>query len=232
MANHLVPHSVTEALHVKPVFLITAGPTREYLDPVRFLSNPSTGRMGYAIARAARALGSKVILVSGPVSLGPPKGVRTIHVESAEEMRREVMRARRDASVVIMAAAVADYRPRRRGAQKIKKGARRIDVPMVRTRDILAAMGRKKGNKILVGFAAETGDPEREARRKLGEKNLDLIVANDVSRRDSGFASEYNRAVIIDRAGNVTRLPRMRKDALARIIVRRCIDCHSRKSKA
>jgi phosphopantothenoylcysteine decarboxylase/phosphopantothenate--cysteine ligase len=209
---------------VKPVFLITAGPTREYLDPVRFLSNPSSGRMGYAIARAARARGSKVILVSGPVSLDPPKGVRTIHVESAEEMRREVMRARGSASIVIMAAAVADYKPQRRSAGKIKKGTRRIDMPMVRTRDILAELGRKKGNSILVGFAAETSDIEREAKRKLGEKNLDLIVANDVSRLDSGFASDYNRAVIIDRMGKVARLPRMRKDALARIIVQRCLD--------
>ncbi|MEJ2745421.1 MAG: phosphopantothenoylcysteine decarboxylase [bacterium] len=212
---------------MKPVFLVTAGPTREYLDPVRFLSNPSTGKMGYAIARAARARGSKVILVSGPVSLGPPKGVRTIHVESSEEMRKAVMRAIKDASIVIMSAAVADYRPHRRLSRKMKKGACRIDLPMVRTRDILAELGWKRGNRILVGFAAETGKPEREARRKLEEKNLDLIVANDVSRRDSGFASDYNRAVIIGRAGKVTRFPRMRKDFLAKVIVQRCLDLYT-----
>jgi phosphopantothenoylcysteine decarboxylase / phosphopantothenate---cysteine ligase len=210
---------------VKPVFLITAGPTREYLDPVRFFSNPSTGKMGYALARAARDGGAKVILVSGPVALRAPGGVRLVRVESANEMRREVMRRRAD--VVIMAAAVADYRPEKRLSRKMKKGSRQINVPMVRTGDILAGLGRKKGNGILVGFAAETGALVREARRKLREKNLDMIVANDVSRPDAGFASDYNRVVIIDRDGNVTRLPKMRKDALARIIVRRCFDLYS-----
>ena len=208
---------------MRPVFLITAGPTREYLDPVRFFSNPSTGRMGYALARAARDRGAKVILVSGPVALCAPGGVRLVRVESANEMRREVLRWRGGADVIIMAAAVADYRPAKRLSRKMKKGSRQINVPMVRTADILAELGRKKGNGILVGFAAETGAPVREARRKLREKNLDMIVANDISRPDAGFASDYNRAVIIDRVENVTRLPRMRKDALARIIVRRCL---------
>jgi phosphopantothenoylcysteine decarboxylase/phosphopantothenate--cysteine ligase len=207
---------------LKPVFLITAGPTREYLDPVRFFSNPSTGRMGYALARAARDRGAEVILVSGPVALRAPGGVRLVRVESANEMCREVMRRRAD--IIIMAAAVADYRPAKRLSRKVKKGSRQINVPMVRTGDILAELGRKKGNGILVGFAAETGAPVREASRKLGEKNLDMIVANDISRQGAGFASDYNRAVIIDRVRNVTRLPRMRKDALARIIVRRCLD--------
>ncbi|MCX6338501.1 MAG: hypothetical protein NTX71_01095 [Candidatus Aureabacteria bacterium] len=210
---------------LKPVFLITAGPTREYLDPVRFFSNPSTGKMGYALARTARDRGAKVILVSGPVALRAPGGVRLVRVESANEMRREVMRRRAD--VVIMAAAVADYRPEKRLSRKMKKGSRQINVPMARTGDILAELGRKKGNRILVGFAAETGALVREARRKLREKDLDMIVANDVFRPDAGFASDYNRAVIIDRDGNVTRLARMRKDALARIIIRRCLDLYS-----
>ena len=208
---------------MKPVFLITAGPTREYLDPVRFFSNPSTGRMGYALARAARDRGAEVILVSGPVALRAPGGVRLVRVESANEMRREVLRWCGRADVVIMAAAVADYRPAKRLSRKMKKGSRQINVPMARTGDILAELGRKKGNGILVGFAAETGAPVREASRKLREKNLDMIVANDISRPGAGFASDYNRAVIIDRVRNVTRLPRMRKDALARIIVRRCL---------
>ncbi len=212
---------------MKPVFLITAGPTREYLDPVRFFSNPSTGRMGYALARAARDRGAEVILVSGPVALRAPRGVKLVRVGSAEEMRREVMRRRMRADVIIMAAAVADYRPEKRLPRKMKKGSRQIDVRMVKTVDILAELGRKKGSRVLAGFAAETGDPVREAARKLGEKNLDMIVANDVSRPDAGFASDYNRAVIMDRAGNVARLQRMRKDALAAIIVRRCLDLYS-----
>jgi len=212
-----------ELYNLKPVFLITAGPTREYLDPVRFFSNPSTGKMGYALARAARDRGAKVILVSGPVALCAPGGVRLVRVESANEMRREVLRWRRRADVIIMAAAVADYRPAKRLSRKMKKGSRQINVPMVRTADILAELGRKKGNRILVGFAAETASLVREAKRKLREKNLDMIVANDVSRRDEGFASDYNRGIIINRAGNITRLPRMRKAALARIIVQRCL---------
>ena len=209
---------------MKPTFLITAGPTREYLDPVRFLSNPSTGKMGYALARAARDAGAGVTLVSGPVSLRPPKRVRLIRVETAGEMYREVLRHYDRAGVVIMAAAVADYRPAKRLSKKMKKGGRELQLSMVRTRDILSALGEEKGKRLLVGFAAETGAVVKEAGRKLKEKNLDLIVANDVSRRDAGFASDYNRAVIIDRGGNIERLPRMKKDKLARLIVRRCLD--------
>lgn len=215
------PHKTKKNHDLKPIFLITAGPTREHLDPVRFFSNPSTGKMGYALARAARDRGAAVILVSGPVALRAPRGVRLVRVERAGEMRREVLR--RHADIIIMAAAVADYRPKRRLARKMKKGPQKINVPMVRTGDILAELGRMKGDRILVGFAAETGALVREAGRKLREKNLDMVVANDVSRPGAGFASDYNRAVIIDRAGNVTRLARMRKDALARIIIRRCL---------
>lgn len=208
---------------MKPTFLITAGPTREYLDPVRFFSNPSSGKMGYALARIARQSGARVILVSGPVSLRPPKGVRLIRVETAEEMRREVARHGKNADVIIMAAAVADYSPARRRGEKMKKGRREIRLTMRRTKDILAELGRKKGKRLLVGFSAETRAVAREARRKLNEKNLDLIVANDVSRPDEGFASDFNRALIIDRGGDVERLPRMRKERLARLIVRRCL---------
>ncbi|MDD5557682.1 MAG: phosphopantothenoylcysteine decarboxylase [bacterium] len=208
---------------MRPSFLVTAGPTREHLDPVRFLSNPSTGRMGFALARAARDAGARVTLVAGPVSLRPPAGVGLVRVRSAEEMRREVMRRYRDADVVIMAAAVSDYRPRRRLGRKMKKGAPSLAVPMVRTADILAGLGRRKGGRILVGFAAETGDPAAGARRKLREKNLDLVVGNDVSRGDAGFGSDRNRAVLVSRDGPVGRLPLMRKERLAAIIVRRCL---------
>ena len=208
---------------MRPVFLITAGPTREYLDPVRFFSNPSSGKMGFSLARAARNAGARVILVSGPVALRPTKGVKLIRVESAQEMCQEVLRHYRDADIVIMAAAVADYRPEKRLDKKVKKGRGAISVRMVRTPDILALLDKKRRKRLLVGFAAETGSLVREARRKLREKNLDMIVANDVSRRDAGFGSDYNRALIIDKNGTVTRLPRMSKDSLAGIIVRQCL---------
>lgn len=209
---------------MKPIFLITAGPTREYLDPVRFLSNPSTGKMGYALARAARDSGARVILVSGPVTLRPPKGVRLIRVESAEEMYREVMLRHEKSDVVIMAAAVADYKPEKHSGKKLKKAANRLTLRMVRTKDILLALGHRKGRRVLVGFAAETGLRLKEAMRKLEIKNLDLVVANDVSRPGSGFAGDYNQAVIINRERNVERLARMRKDRLARLIIRRCLE--------
>lgn len=205
-------------------FLVTAGPTREYLDPVRFVSNPSSGRMGYAVARAALRAGAQVTLVSGPVALPPPAGARLLRVETAEEMRREVQREAPGADVVVMAAAVADYRPARRFTRKVKKGPAVVAVRMVRTRDILAELGRRRGRALLVGFAAETGDPLREAERKLREKRLDLVVGNDVSRPAAGFGSDFNEAVLVGRDGARARLPRMRKEQLARLIVRRCLE--------
>ncbi|MCX6358040.1 MAG: hypothetical protein NT045_09260 [Candidatus Aureabacteria bacterium] len=209
---------------MKPVFLITAGPTREYFDPVRFISNPSSGKMGYALARAARDAGARVVLVSGPVALSPPRGVTVVPVGTAIEMRRAVLRHSRSSDVVIMAAAVADYRPSRTLRRKMKKGPGRISVAMVRTRDILAEMGKGKGKTRLVGFAAETGSIVREATRKLRAKNLDMIVANNISRRDSGFASDFNKAVILHRDGKIERLPLMPKPRLARHIVSRCME--------
>lgn len=209
---------------MKPLFLVTAGPTREYLDPVRFISNPSSGKMGYALARAARDAGARVILVSGPVALRPPRGMRVVSVVSAADMRRQVVRRYKKADAVIMAAAVSDYRPEKRLARKLKKGRPGIVVRMTRTKDILSDLGKRKGRRLLVGFAAETGDPVAEARRKLAGKNLDMVVANDISRGDYGFGSDFNRAAIISRCGTVERLPRMRKDRLARIILRRCLE--------
>ncbi len=207
-----------------PRFLVTAGPTREYLDPVRFLSNPSSGRMGYAIARAALRAGARVTLVSGPVALEAPAGARLVRVESAGEMRRAVRRLFRGADVVIMAAAVADYRPRRRLRRKMKKGAGAIRIEMVRTADILAGLGRSRRRAFLVGFAAETGNPVAEARRKLRAKRLDMIVANDISRPGAGFGSDFNEAFLIDRAGGIERIPLTTKAALARRVVRRCME--------
>jgi len=212
-------------------FLVTAGPTREYIDPVRFLSNPSSGKMGYALAGAAVKAGARAILISGPTALRPPKEVKFVPVESAGEMRVAVMANKRAADVIIMAAAVADYRPDKKLTKKMKKSANRISLPMVRTPDILAELGRKKAGKILVGFAAETGSMLREGRRKLEEKNLDMIIANDVSRSGCGFGGDYNKAIIMDREGNVDRMPRMRKDRLAAIIVRRALLLRQQKSR-
>lgn len=210
-----------------PTVLITAGPTREYLDPVRFLSNPSTGRMGYALARAAGARGAEVILVSGPVKLRPPQGVKLVKVVSSAEMYREVMRHYTKADIVIMAAAVADYRPAGRARGKIKKDADEKVLRLVRTRDILTSLGRRKEGRVLVGFAAETGRIESNAKRKLRKKNLDCIVANDVSRPESGFESHTNEVVVLYRDGRREQFPLMSKEQLARRLVTRCFALHT-----
>jgi phosphopantothenoylcysteine decarboxylase/phosphopantothenate--cysteine ligase len=190
--------------------LITAGPTFEALDPVRGITNRSSGKMGYALAEAALARGAEVTLVSGPVSLHPPDGARTISVRSAEEMRRAVMDDLEDATMVICAAAVADYRPVSVAEQKIKKSGDRLVIEMEKTPDILAAVGRKKGDRVVVGFAAETENLTDNARKKLIEKNADLIVANDVTANDSGFDVDTNRIALITEA-EMRELPLLSK---------------------
>lgn len=206
-------------------FVVTAGPTREHLDPVRFLSNPSTGRMGFAVARAARAAGHDVTLVAGPVALDTPRGVRRVDVVSAREMLAAVRRALAAApaggrTVLVMTAAVADWRPARRAARKLKKGEMSGVLRLTRNPDILKTLARRPG-LIRIGFAAETGAPEAEAARKCREKNLDLIVGNDVSRADSGFGVDTNCVVFVTPDGRAERLPLLRKDAVARRLVRR-----------
>jgi phosphopantothenoylcysteine decarboxylase/phosphopantothenate--cysteine ligase len=158
--------------------LITAGPTREYLDAVRFLSNPSTGKMGFACARAAARAGHEVVLVSGPVALPDPEGVRTLRVTSADDMHREVMRAFPSCDAAIMTAAVGDYRPARRFQGKLKKGSGPLHLRLERTRDILREMGRRKGRRLLVGFALEVQDAVHQALLKYKRKNLDYVVLN------------------------------------------------------
>ncbi len=202
--------------------LITAGPTREALDPIRFLSNRSSGKMGYALAAAAARRGAEVVLISGPCALATPYGVERVDVVSAAEMAAAVERHLAGCQAVIMAAAVADYRPRRARRTKIKKADGGLVVDWVRTRDILAGLGRRKGRRVLVGFAAETGDPVAAARRKLEAKKLDLVVANDVSRPDAGFAVDSNQASLVDREG-VAALERMSKDELADRILDRLL---------
>lgn len=195
--------------------LITAGPTRESIDPVRFLSNFSSGRMGYAIARVAMRRGAEVILVSGPTSLPDPRGVQILRVESAQEMREAVMAHLDRATVLVKAAAVADYRPKKPVNQKIKKLSDEFLLHLERTPDILSEIGKKKGKQILVGFAAETEDLESHALEKLKEKNLDFIVANDLTQPGAGFEAETNQVKIIDRAGKIEDLPLMSKEAVA-----------------
>jgi len=195
--------------------LVTAGPTVEDIDPVRYVSNRSSGRMGYRVAEAARDRGAKVVLVSGPTALPPPAGVEVVAVRSAEQMARAVEEAFASATVVIGAAAVADYRPAKAAGQKIRKGDAPLSLELVRTPDVLLSLASEKGDRTLVGFAAETEDLEARARTKLQAKNLDLIVANDVSRPGAGFDGETNAALLLDREGGVVDVPVVSKRELA-----------------
>lgn len=199
--------------------MVTAGPTREELDPVRYISNHSSGKMGYAIARAAARRGARVILVSGPVSLAPPCGVELVAVGSAEEMRAAVTGRVDECSVVIKAAAVADYRPLERSGNKVKKQADELTIRLTRNTDILAELGSRERRPFLVGFAAETDNLESYATRKLREKNLDMIVANDVSQSDAGFNVETNRALLLFRDSRRLECPLMSKEELANVIL-------------
>ena len=203
-------------------FLVTAGPTREHLDPVRFLSNRSTGRMGFAVAAAAAEAGHDVTLVAGPVALATPPGATRVDVVSARDMLAAVQARLDDADVLVMTAAVADWRPRHTAAAKLKKTEMNPVIELEPNPDILKTLAPAKGGRLFVGFAAETGDPLPEARRKLAAKGLDLIVANDVSRVDSGFAVETNRVTLIGAEGTFAPLPLMAKLDVAREIVRWC----------
>jgi phosphopantothenoylcysteine decarboxylase/phosphopantothenate--cysteine ligase len=198
--------------------LVTAGPTHEPIDAVRFLANRSSGRMGYAVAREAARLGASVTLVSGPVSLSPPLGVDVVSVETAAEMAEAVTARFPQADAVVMAAAVADFRPAAVSSAKIKKDAGFSHVDLRPTTDILAELGKTKERQVLVGFAAETDHLEAEGRRKLAEKNLDLVVVNEVGRPGTGFGSETNRAAILSAAGDDEALRMWTKDDLAAAI--------------
>jgi len=195
--------------------LITAGPTIEWIDPVRIVTNRSTGKMGYALARAAWRRGAEVTLVTGPTHLDPPKGIEVITVNTAEEMREAVLNNYREKDMVIKAAAVSDYKPLRKTQEKEKKKGIPITVEMIPTPDILAELGKDKGDITLVGFAAETTDHIANAMDKIKKKNLDLIVVNDVSREDRGFAADSNEVRMIDREGNEEAVPLMSKEDVA-----------------
>ena len=194
--------------------LVTAGPTQEALDPVRYISNRSSGKMGYAIAEAAAARGASVILVSGPVHVQPPRGVALIPVRTASEMRTAVLENLERATVVVKAAAVADFHLTEIPAQKVKKTAARLTLELDPTPDILAELGRKKGDRLLIGFAAETENLEREARRKLDTKNCDMIVGNLVS-DTAGFDADDNEVLLVLRTGESIPVPRASKRAIA-----------------
>ncbi len=195
--------------------LITAGPTQEAIDPVRVITNRSSGRMGYAIAEKAAARGARVILVSGPVALAPPKGVEVLRVESAEQMKNAVLAQLDAASIFIGVAAVADYRPTNPAGQKLKKTASRLSIELEPTTDILAEVGHQKGDRIVIGFAAETQNLAAEGKRKLESKNCDLVVANLVGQDGTGFESEENEVLLITRDAEPLAIPRAAKREIA-----------------
>jgi len=195
--------------------LITAGPTQEPLDPVRFISNRSSGKMGYALAETAALRGARVILISGPVQLPEPHGVTVVRVHTAVEMRDAVMQHLDDATIIIKSAAVADYHLSRVPQHKVKKTATRMSLELDPTPDILAELGQKKGERLLIGFAAETENLIESARGKLESKNCDLVVANLVGHEGTGFESEENEVVLVMRTGEIIPLARAPKREIA-----------------
>lgn len=195
--------------------LVSAGPTIAPIDPVRYLTNRSTGKMGYAIAEEARDRGAEVILVSGPTNLNPPKNVRIINIKTNEEMKNEIFNNFEWADIVIKSAAVADYKPKEYSKEKIKKGEGDLNICLTRDNDILKSLGDIKTRQILVGFAAESNDVLKNAEKKLKNKNLDFIVANDITSSDTGFGSEDNKVVIISKNNEKLELEKMSKKEVA-----------------
>lgn len=206
--------------------VVSAGPTWEALDPVRHIANRSSGKMGYALARMARRRGAHVTLISGPTSLAPPRGVQTVPVVSAREMERAVLAEATTADVVIMAAAVGDFRPADSARHKIKRGRADLELRLIPNPDILAKLGALKGPRLLVGFAAETRDLVANARRKLQAKGVHLMIANDVTTEGAGFDVDTNIVTVLDRSGRVERLAKMSKEDVAAAILDRVVELH------
>jgi len=225
-ANVIVSH-VHRLLSPKDLIgkkvLVTAGPTLEYIDPVRFISNPSSGKMGYAIAEAALCKGADVILISGPTQLSIPSEVQYIAVQTADEMANAVFDHEAKMDIIIKAAAVADYKVAMQSDQKIKKKNDCLQIDLTKNQDILKELGRRKKQQILVGFAAETQDLKKNAQQKLSEKNLDMIVANLIGPTDSGFQSDTNRVCLFFRDGRQTSLPLESKEMIAHSILEMCL---------
>ena len=203
--------------------VVTAGPTREYIDPTRFIGNRSSGKMGYAIAEAAQRRGADVTLISGPTALPPPAGVKLCRVETALEMRDAVLNVFDSAHIAVMAAAVADYRPQTFSAEKIKKTDDHIALSLERNPDIAAALGKRKKGQILVCFAAETNNLLENARSKLINKNCDLMVANDISAKGAGFEEDTNIVTLLDSSDKPEKLPLLSKREVADIILDRAV---------
>ena len=199
--------------------LITAGPTREFLDPVRFLSNRSTGKMGFAVAEAAAARDHEVTLIAGPVTLKTPANVRRVDVVSACDMLAAVQQHLPEHDALVMTAAVADWRPRRKSEIKLKKASMAPQIELVANPDILKTIQPCKQGRLFVGFAAETGELVGEAQRKLAEKDLDLIVANDVTQPDAGFESDSNRVILVTKNAQPISLPLQSKLDLGRVLI-------------
>lgn len=216
--------SKTQALMAGERVLVTAGPTEEAIDPVRFISNRSSGKMGYAIAETAKRWGARVVLISGPTALSEPEGVELIRVRSAKEMKIAVERFLPESSLVVMAAAVGDYRPRNVSPEKIKKTGTGYFIELEETADILAERPTGPKGQVVVGFAAETQDVIENATRKLKKKRLDLIVANDITAEGAGFDVETNIVHLIDAEGKVTSPPKQLKQHLAEHLLKAALE--------
>ena len=201
-------------------FVVTAGPTREPIDPVRYLSNRSSGKMGYAIADAALQAGHDVVLISGPVNLDPPRAAKFVPISTSDEMDAAVHRHLPDCDVLVMCAAVADYKPANVSAHKIKKRNETFSLELIPTRDILASLPKQDRQFVVVGFAAETNDLEGNAQKKLKEKNCDVIVANDVSNPDCGMESAENEVTILFRNGEKKKISRAPKKNIANELIK------------
>jgi phosphopantothenoylcysteine decarboxylase/phosphopantothenate--cysteine ligase len=217
-----IKYSITKKDLVKEKVIVTAGPTREYLDPVRFISNRSSGRMGYAIASAALRRGAQVTLISGHSSLNPAKGVNFISVETAADMLGAVNKELNLSTVLIMSAAVSDFRPAEKHKKKIEKSGELL-LRLNKTPDILSEIGKKKNRPFIIGFAAETGGRIERAEKKLKEKNMDMIIFNDVTEAGSGFDVDTNRVVIIDKEKKI-ELPLLSKNSVADAILDRLVE--------
>ncbi|MDQ0148890.1 bifunctional phosphopantothenoylcysteine decarboxylase/phosphopantothenate--cysteine ligase CoaBC [Eubacterium multiforme] len=212
--------NVLTALHpvkdlVSKKVLVTAGPTRANIDPVRFITNRSTGKMGYAIAKEARDRGAEVVLVTGAKNIDKPHGIKVIEVETNSEMRKAVLENYSSSDIVVKSAAVADYKPKEYSSEKIKKGEGNLNIELTRDVDILKELGEKKEKQVLVGFAAESSNLIENAKGKLSRKNLDYIIANDITSKETGFGSDQNKVFVISKEGSVKELDIMSKREVA-----------------
>jgi len=224
--DRLVGHLSPKDFKDKPV-LVTAGPTQEPFDPVRFISNPSSGKMGFSVARAAEQRGAKVTLITGPSHLRDPLNINVIRVRTAEEMAHNVFKHMEDNHIIIKTAAVSDFKPKAAASQKIKKGDGGWMVETQKTKDILEELGNRKKDQVLVGFAAETEDLEKNAQKKLAEKNLDIIAANLLGHPGSGFGTDTNSITLLYRDGRKEALPQMEKDEVAHVLLDRIAELDS-----